>query len=175
MLLLAPEGAPAAVSALVQAKKHPQGPVEYLRAISPNWRLLGRVTFHLAENKRDENRPFAFLATYAHRLAAGARLQHLPLGQALKEYARAKDQARLALLDEADLGALKTPAVAAVVAKLLNHRPSQPASFGREAGAGALNSRGRRDSRREPLEFPLLSCRAKHPAARLAGERAARA
>ena len=45
-------------------------------------------------------RPFAFLATYTHRMSAGARLQHLPLAQALKEYAGAKNQAKLAALLE---------------------------------------------------------------------------
>ena len=41
-----------------------------LREVNPWWHLLGRVTFHLAENKRNPDRPFAFLATYAHRLSA---------------------------------------------------------------------------------------------------------
>src|SRR5207244_1589232 len=36
----------------------------YLRAQSPLWNLVGRVHFHLAENKRDPGKPFAFLATY---------------------------------------------------------------------------------------------------------------
>lgn len=34
-----------------------------LRQVNPLWHLLGRVTFHLAEYKRDPQRPFAFLAT----------------------------------------------------------------------------------------------------------------
>jgi non-specific serine/threonine protein kinase len=78
-----------------RAKDHPQGQEAYLRSVNPHWRLLGRVTFHLAENKRQPERPFAFLATYTHRISAKAKLQHLPLAQALKEYAGAKDQARL--------------------------------------------------------------------------------
>ena len=32
------------------------------------WNVVGRVCFHLAENKADEERPFAFLATYTTRL-----------------------------------------------------------------------------------------------------------
>lgn len=83
-----------------QARRHPDGPESYLRSVNPLWHLLGRVTFHLAENKRDPRRPFAFLATYTHRLTAGAKLQHLPLGQALKEYAGAKNQSRLNALLE---------------------------------------------------------------------------
>ena len=35
----------------------------WLHDRNPLWRLVGRVTFHLADNKRDEEHPFAFLAT----------------------------------------------------------------------------------------------------------------
>lgn len=63
----------------------------YLRQKHPLWRLVGRVTFHLAENKRDETYPFAFMATYAKRLTDQARLQYLPLGRALQEYVGAKN------------------------------------------------------------------------------------
>lgn len=66
-----------------------------LLSLNPEAQLLGRVTFHLAENKRDPERPFAFLATYAHRLSAKAQLQHLPLGEALRQYAAERDQTRL--------------------------------------------------------------------------------
>jgi hypothetical protein len=95
-----------------QAEAHPQGPREYLRSVSPLWGLLGRVTFHLAENKRNAEAPFAFMATYTHRLSAGARLQHLPLSQALKEYVGAKNQAKLAsLLEPVKRAAGKSPLV----------------------------------------------------------------
>lgn len=63
----------------------------WLRARNPLWRLVGRVTFHLAENRRSPEFPFAFLATYTHRISAQSKLQHLPLGKALKEYAGKKD------------------------------------------------------------------------------------
>ncbi len=66
-----------------------------LLSLNPEAQLVGRVTFHLAENKRDPQRPFAFLATYAHRLSAKAQLQHLPLGEALRQYAAERDQTRL--------------------------------------------------------------------------------
>lgn len=78
-----------------RAQEHPDGLKGYLRDANSVWHLLGRVTFHLAENKRDEVRPFAFLATYTHRVSTGAKLQHLPLAQALKEYAGSKNQAQL--------------------------------------------------------------------------------
>ena len=45
----------------------------YLSDLNPQWRLVGRVTFHLAENKRDPEHPFAFLATYIPRLSAQGR------------------------------------------------------------------------------------------------------
>ena len=59
------------------------------------WNLVGRVCFHLAENKGDEHAPFAFLATYSHRLSAKGKAQHLPLGKALQEYAGARNKAQL--------------------------------------------------------------------------------
>jgi SNF2-related domain/SNF2 Helicase protein/Helicase conserved C-terminal domain len=83
-----------------EAATVPEGPVAYLRTVNPFWRLLGRVTFHLAENKRDPQRPFAFLATYTHRLSGHARLAHLPLAEALKTYAGAKEIAKLESLLE---------------------------------------------------------------------------
>ena len=85
---------------LKQASQHKEGPVAYLRSLNPLWNLLGRVTFHLAENKRDPERPFAFLATYTHRMSARAKLQHLPLAEALKQYAGEKNQTKLAALLE---------------------------------------------------------------------------
>ncbi len=81
-----------------QGAKADGGLAAYLRQVNPFWHLLGRVTFHLAENKRDESRPFAFLATYSHRMSAKASVQHLPLAQALKQYAGERDQTKLAEL-----------------------------------------------------------------------------
>jgi len=61
------------------------------------WNVVGRVCFHLAENKADEERPFAFLATYTTRLSRAAQPQHRPLGQALRDFASDKS-ALLSLL-----------------------------------------------------------------------------
>jgi non-specific serine/threonine protein kinase len=74
------------------------GAVGYLRACNPVWHAVGRVTFHLAENKRNPAYPFAFLATYTHRLSEQGKVQHLPLGRALEDYAGAKNRAVLAAL-----------------------------------------------------------------------------
>ena len=68
---------------------------EFLKRRNPAWNLVGRVHFNLAENRKDLDAPFAFLATYTTRLAANAKAQHLPLGKALGEYAGAANKGRL--------------------------------------------------------------------------------
>jgi len=68
---------------------------EFLKGRHPAWNLVGRVHFNLAENRKDELAPFAFLATYTTRLSAEAKAQHMPLGKALQEYAGAKNRERL--------------------------------------------------------------------------------
>lgn len=59
----------------------------FLREHAPIWHQVGRVCFHLAENKNDDEYPFAFLATYAPRMSHGGRVQYQPLSRALQEYA----------------------------------------------------------------------------------------
>jgi hypothetical protein len=71
---------------------------EFLKTRHPAWNLVGRVHFNLAENRKDEDAPFAFLATYTTRLSAAAKAQHLPLGKALHEYAGARNRERLLAL-----------------------------------------------------------------------------
>lgn len=68
---------------------------DYLKAHNPAWNLVGRVHFNLAENRGDEEAPFAFIATYTTQLSAQGRAQHLALAEALREYAGAKNKARL--------------------------------------------------------------------------------
>ena len=68
---------------------------DFLQRRNPAWNLVGRVHFNLAENRKDDEAPFAFLATYTTRLSAHAKAQHLPLGQALREYAGAANKPRL--------------------------------------------------------------------------------
>ena len=68
---------------------------DFLKHKNPAWNLVGRVHFNLAENRNDDEAPFAFLATYTSRLSAHAKAQHLPLGQALREYAGAANKDRL--------------------------------------------------------------------------------
>jgi hypothetical protein len=71
------------------------GVQEFLKRRNPAWNLVGRVHFNVAENRKDAGAPFAFLATYTTRLSAQAKAQHLPLGQALREYAGSKNKSRL--------------------------------------------------------------------------------
>ena len=71
------------------------GVQDFLKRRNPAWNLVGRVHFNLAENRKDPGAPFAFLATYTTRLSAQAKAQHLPLGQALSEYAGAANKERL--------------------------------------------------------------------------------
>ena len=68
---------------------------EFLKGRHPAWNLVGRVHFNLAENRKDEDAPFAFLATYTTRLSLEAKAQHLPLGKALQEYSGARNRERL--------------------------------------------------------------------------------
>jgi len=67
----------------------------WLRERAPLWHRVGRVCFHLAENKRDPERPFAFLATYSPRVSSQGKVQYQPLSRALEEYSGAKNKAGL--------------------------------------------------------------------------------
>ena len=77
------------------------GTVEaYLQSRSGAWHLVGRVHFHLAENRADASAPFAFLATYTTRLGARGKPRHRPLGEAIREYAGAGNRPKLLALLE---------------------------------------------------------------------------
>lgn len=79
---------------------NPEGLAGFLHQHAPLWRQVGRVCFHLAENKQDLEFPFAFMATYVPRLGKNARAQHLPLNHALREYAGANNRQGLLRLLE---------------------------------------------------------------------------
>ncbi|NOY85222.1 MAG: DEAD/DEAH box helicase, partial [Nitrospirae bacterium] len=64
----------------------------WLKKHAPRWHQVGRVCFHLAENKNDPDYPFAFMATYAPRLGRSGQLQFQPLSKALQEYAGARNK-----------------------------------------------------------------------------------
>jgi non-specific serine/threonine protein kinase len=95
-------------AAFSQAIKSYQGTVaEFIRTYSPEVHLVGRIFFHLVENK-DENYPFAFLATYSTRLNPQGKSKHLPLKYALKEYESDRDKL-LELLATVYLAAGQSP------------------------------------------------------------------
>ena len=58
---------------------------DFIRTYSPNVHLVGRVFFHLVENKSNDY-PFAFMATYSTGINKQGRSKHLPLKHALQEY-----------------------------------------------------------------------------------------
>ena len=98
------------------AMADPDGPAAWLQRINPLAHLVGKVTFHLAENKRDPERPFAFLATFAHKLSANAKPQHRPLAEALKQSVAAADREQLErLLEPVRRAAAQSPLVADLV------------------------------------------------------------
>ena len=68
---------------------------DFLRARHPAWNQVGRVHFNLAENRKDPEAPFAFLATYTPRMSAQGKAQHQPLSQALAEFSGGKNHAQL--------------------------------------------------------------------------------
>ncbi|SHH77402.1 DEAD/DEAH box helicase [Desulfofustis glycolicus] len=88
----------------------------WLKKHAPLWRQVGRVCFHLAENKRDPDLPFAFLATYSPRLSTGGRVQYQPLGKALQEYSGERNKkALINLLSPVQRSAEQVPWVAELV------------------------------------------------------------
>ena len=86
------------------------GSVEgFIRTYSPNARLVGRVFFHLVENK-DPEYPFAFMATYTTRLDRQGKSKHLPLKHALEEYGK-DDEKLLELLTTVHLAENGSPLI----------------------------------------------------------------
>ena len=125
----------------VEISRHPQGAGAWLKESHPLWRMVGRVTFHLAENKRHPTHPFAFMASYASRISSQSRLQHLPLGRALQEYAGAGNKpALLNLLSPVQKAAEKSGFVRELVDssrifKPLPWTPAEAYRFLKEAAA----------------------------------------
>ncbi|HSQ78437.1 MAG TPA: DEAD/DEAH box helicase [Nitrospirota bacterium] len=65
-----------------------EGTVEaFIQQYSPDVHLVGRVFFHLVDNKR-EDALFAFLATYTTALNKQGKSRHIPLRHALAEHGK---------------------------------------------------------------------------------------
>ncbi len=79
----------------------------FIRTYSPDVHLVGRVFFHLVEN-RDDEYPFAFMATYTTRLNRQGKSKHLPLKHALAEYEN-DDEKLLELLTTVHIAEKRSP------------------------------------------------------------------
>ncbi|MCR5813096.1 MAG: DEAD/DEAH box helicase [Desulfovibrio sp.] len=83
-----------------QIVENSRGLSAFLKEFAPQWQHVGRIFFHLAENRQSEDHPFAFLATYTVGLNDQGQPRHVPLSHALKTYLQAQDKpALLRLLD----------------------------------------------------------------------------
>lgn len=71
------------------------GLAELLASWHPAWHQVGRVHFNLAENRKDADAPFAFLATYTTRLSSHGKALHQPLSAALAEFSGARKKAQM--------------------------------------------------------------------------------
>jgi non-specific serine/threonine protein kinase len=78
-----------------QAVSSAGGLAIFLQTHAPQWHQVGRVCFHLAENKSNEAYPFAFLATYSTGFGSGGRVKHIPLRRAIEQYAGVKNRSAL--------------------------------------------------------------------------------
>ena len=88
----------------------------FLQSHAPKWHQVGRVCFHLAENKANADCPFAFMATFSTGFGSGGKLKHLPLRSALEQYAGAKNRpALIKLLTPVQQAAASVPWVGRAV------------------------------------------------------------
>jgi hypothetical protein len=81
-----------------QILRYENGIAGFLKDRAPLWHQVGRVAFHLAENRRDPLYPFAFLATYIPGISGGSRVQYQPLSEALEQYAGSRNKRALVRL-----------------------------------------------------------------------------
>ena len=86
---------------------------DFIKNYSPDTHLIGRIFFHLVENKNSEY-PFAFLATYSTKLSKHGKSKHLPLKYALQEY-KNDNEKLLELLNTVYLVAKKSTLIAALI------------------------------------------------------------
>jgi len=91
-----------------------RGTVEdFIHTYSPDVHLVGRIYFHLVENK-NQDYPFAFLATYSTQTDKQGKSKHLPLKHALTEYG--KDSGKLLeLLSTVHLAAKESTHISALL------------------------------------------------------------
>ena len=79
---------------LAEVQQHHAGFHVFLKSRAPQWHASGQVYFHLAENRNDPERPFAFMATWLPQQDGGGS-RHQPLATALTHYAEKGQKKRL--------------------------------------------------------------------------------
>ena len=91
-------------------------PAEWLARLGEGWQQLGSICFHLAENagEQAESAPFAFLATYVHKVGQDGKARHMPLGHAATALANDRE-ALLALLRPLQAAAEKNPFLRGII------------------------------------------------------------
>ena len=77
-------------------------------AARPLWHQVGRVCFHLGENRQNEEYPFAFMATYAPSVVSGSRIRYQPLSRAMLEFAGKNKPALVRLLSPVQTASQKS-------------------------------------------------------------------
>jgi len=88
-----------ALDGWVRSEAEAAGGLEaFLSTRAPLWHQVGRVCLHLAENRKDPEYPFAFLATYAPHQGVSERVRYQPLSRALQEFAGENDRQALVQL-----------------------------------------------------------------------------
>src|SRR3989339_463917 len=94
-------------------KTHKSSVDELIKTFSPDVHLAGRVYFHLVESK-NEDLPFAFLATYSTSLNEQGKYRHVPLKHALLEHGK-NSKKLLELLSTVHLAAKESRIVAGLI------------------------------------------------------------
>lgn len=90
------------------------GTVEsFFKSYNPNVHIIGRIFFHLVENKESEF-PFAFMATYSTGLNDKGKSRHLPLKHAITQYGDDSDKI-LDLLSTVHLAAEKSILISGLI------------------------------------------------------------
>lgn len=88
----------------------------YIQKLNPAWANVGKLVFHLAENKSPKSpaEPFIFMITFIHRLSEQEKPKHLPFSSAIKLYEKDKS-ALLALLKPLHIVAKKSDFIAGII------------------------------------------------------------
>ncbi len=84
-------------------------PQEWLNRLGEGWQQLGMLCFHLAENTgaSAQQAPFAFLATFVHKVGQDGTARHAPLGLAPQLIGKNDTAALLSLLHPLKTAATK--------------------------------------------------------------------